>query len=131
MKKIIIFAVTILFCSVVFAQTTNSSGNNKTTVRITKVIFDDEEETVTPAKGSLSYNLFFPNLRNNDGNSDAHGYKASYTGSKTRKNKICYVTFSDGVSKRYDCYYNPEWRTVLKNELVEKTGSSYKPLHKQ
>ena len=127
MKKIIIFAVTILFCSVVFAQTTNSSGNNKTTVRITKVIFDDEEETVTPAKGSLSYNRFYPNNAQNT----VHGYNASYTGSKTKKNKICYVTFSDGVSKRYDCYKNPEWRTVLKNELVEKTGSSYKPLHKQ
>lgn len=127
MKKIIIFAVTILFCSVVFAQTTNSSGNNKTTVRITKVIFDDEEETVTPATGSLSYNRFYPNTAQNT----AHGYKASYTGSITKKNKICYVTFSDGVSKRYDCYKNPEWRTVLKNELVEKTGYSYKPLHKQ
>ena len=126
MKKIIIFAVTILFCSVVFAQTTNSSGNNKTTVRITKVIFDDEEETVTPAKGSLTMDRYQTTPSHYD-----HGYKASYTGSKTRKNKICYVTFSDGVSKRYDCYYNPQWRTVLKNELVEKTGSSYKPLHKQ
>ncbi len=127
MKKIIIFAVTILFCSVVFAQTTNSSGNNKTTVRITKVIFDDEEETVTPAKGSLTMDRYQLTAHE----TYKHGYKASYTGSKTRKNKICYVTFSDGVSKRYNCYNNPEWRTVLKNELVEKTGSSYKPLHKQ
>ena len=126
MKKFIIFTVTLLFCGVLFAQTTNSSGYNKTTVRITKVIFDDEEETVTPAKGSLSYNRFYTTPQNT-----AHGYNASYTGSKTKKNKICYVTFSDGVSKRYDCYKNPEWRTVLKNELVEKTGSSYKPLHKQ
>ena len=125
------FIVCLLFVSCVFADGKNGSvgvedksvsivdtqQNNppspSQTVHIIRVVFDDEE-TVIPAKASIAGSI-----------------GGNYTGATITKNKVCYVTFSDNVTKRYDVRKHPEWRTVLQDDLVQKNGSQYVPLHRK
>jgi len=136
------FIVCLLFVSCVFADGKNGSvgvedksvsivdtqQNNppspSQTVHIIRVVFDDEE-TVMPAKATITPKF-------DDGYQCIAGsIGGNYTGATITKNKVCYVTFSDNVTKRYDVRAHPEWRTVLQDDLVQKNGSQYVPLHRK